>query len=144
MHIAPTLVAGLLLCSLRAKDFNELSPVGVRRRSRLQRACHLLEVRGGDVVPAGGDDARLISGECVRTAVEVRGLQGVRRGDRRVGEVYPRCMSRTNIDIDDAACRDVMERYHLGSKRDAVNLALRRLAAEPLDLDDARRLRGSG
>ena len=37
-----------------------------------------------------------------------------------------------------------MERYHLDSKRDAVNLALRRLAGEPLDLDDARRLRGSG
>ena len=59
-------------------------------------------------------------------------------------EVYGRCMSRTNIDLDDAACRAVMERYHLASKRDAVNLALRRLAAEPLDLDDARRLRGSG
>jgi Arc/MetJ family transcription regulator len=53
-------------------------------------------------------------------------------------------MSRTNIDLDDAACQAVMERYHLGSKRDAVNLALRRLAAEPLDIDDARRLRGSG
>ena len=37
-----------------------------------------------------------------------------------------------------------MERYRLSSKRDAVNLALRRLAAEPLDVDDARRLRGSG
>ena len=34
-------------------------------------------------------------------------------------------MSRTNIDLDDAACRAVMERYHLTSKRDAVNLALR-------------------
>ena len=53
-------------------------------------------------------------------------------------------MSRTNIDLDDAACEAVMERFHLGSKRDAVNLALRRLAAEPLDVDDARRLRGSG
>ena len=53
-------------------------------------------------------------------------------------------MSRTNIDIDDDACRAVMARYHLASKRDAVNLALRRLAAEPLDLDDARALRGSG
>ena len=53
-------------------------------------------------------------------------------------------MARTNIDIDDAACRAVMQRYHLNSKRDAVNLALRRLAAEPLDLDAARRLRGSG
>lgn len=53
-------------------------------------------------------------------------------------------MARTNIDVDEEACRLVMERFHLASKRDAVNLALRRLAAEPLDLDDARRLRGSG
>ncbi len=53
-------------------------------------------------------------------------------------------MARTNIDIDEDACRLVMERFHLTSKRDAVNLALRRLAAEPLDLDAARRLRGSG
>ena len=58
--------------------------------------------------------------------------------------VYRWCMSRTNIDLDDAACQAVMDRYHLNSKRDAVNLALRRLASEPLDLDDARRLRGSG
>jgi Arc/MetJ family transcription regulator len=53
-------------------------------------------------------------------------------------------MSRTNIDIDDAACAAVMERYRLASKRAAVNLALRRLAAEPLELDEARALRGSG
>lgn len=53
-------------------------------------------------------------------------------------------MARTNIDLDEDACRLVMERFHLTSKRDAVNLALRRLAAEPLDLDAARRLRGSG
>lgn len=54
------------------------------------------------------------------------------------------CMSRTNIDIDDEACRAVMERFRLTSKRDAVNLALRRLASEPLDLDRARALRGTG
>ncbi len=53
-------------------------------------------------------------------------------------------MSRTNIDIDDAACRAVMERFHLDTKRDAVNLALRSLAGEPLDLDGARSMRGSG
>ena len=58
--------------------------------------------------------------------------------------MYCRCKSRTNIDLDDTACQAVMDRFHLSSKRDAVNLALRRLAAEPLDLDDARRLRGSG
>lgn len=58
--------------------------------------------------------------------------------------VYAWCMSRTNVDIDDQACAEVMRRYELTSKRDAVNLALRTLAGEMLDLDGARRLRGSG
>lgn len=58
--------------------------------------------------------------------------------------VYLWCMSRTNIDIDDEACEAVMARYHLTSKRDAVNYALRLVAAEALELDDARALRGSG
>jgi Arc/MetJ family transcription regulator len=53
-------------------------------------------------------------------------------------------MSRTNIDVDDEACRVVMERYQLKTKREAVNFALRTVAAEPLSLDEARRLRGSG
>lgn len=53
-------------------------------------------------------------------------------------------MSRTNIDIDDEACRVVMDRYGLTTKREAVNLALRSLAAEPLRLEQARALRGSG
>jgi len=53
-------------------------------------------------------------------------------------------MARTNIDIDEDACRKVMDRYQLATKREAVNLALRRLAGEALDLDDARALRGSG
>ena len=53
-------------------------------------------------------------------------------------------MTRTNIDIDDDLCRQVMERFHLTTKRDAVNLALQRLAGEPLGLDEARGLRGSG
>lgn len=58
--------------------------------------------------------------------------------------VYRWCMARTNIDLDDEACRAVMERYRLTSKRDAVNFALRTVAAEPLTVDEARRLRGSG
>ncbi len=58
--------------------------------------------------------------------------------------MYRWCMARTNIDIDDEACRVVMDRYHLRSKRDAVNYALRLVAAEALDLDDARAMRGSG
>ncbi|MCY4484836.1 MAG: type II toxin-antitoxin system VapB family antitoxin [Spirochaetaceae bacterium] len=53
-------------------------------------------------------------------------------------------MARTNIDIDDVACTAIMRRYRLASKREAVNLALRTLAAGPLSLTAARRLRGSG
>ncbi len=63
---------------------------------------------------------------------------------RRDPSVYSWCMSRTNIDIDDQACAEVMRRYQLATKRDAVNFALQTLAAEPLTIDDARRLRGSG
>ncbi|CAN5702874.1 hypothetical protein BH24ACT5_BH24ACT5_19120 [soil metagenome] len=36
------------------------------------------------------------------------------------------------------------DRYHLATKYEAVNLALRRLAGESLDLADARAMRGSG
>ena len=53
-------------------------------------------------------------------------------------------MSRTIVDIDDAACAEVMRRYRLATKREAINYALRTLAAEPLAVDHARRLRGSG
>ena len=53
-------------------------------------------------------------------------------------------MSRTNVDIDDEACATVMRRYRLATKRDAINYALRTLAAEPLGLDEARKLKGSG
>ena len=54
------------------------------------------------------------------------------------------CMARTNVDIDDDACAEVMRRYRLATKREAINYALRTLAAEPLGVEDARRLRGSG
>lgn len=53
-------------------------------------------------------------------------------------------MARTNIDIDEELCEQVMRRYQLKTKREAVNLALRRLAGEPLTVEEARELRGSG
>jgi Arc/MetJ family transcription regulator len=53
-------------------------------------------------------------------------------------------MGRTNIDIDDELCQRVMDRYHLSTKREAVNMALRHLAGEPLTLEEARALEGSG
>lgn len=53
-------------------------------------------------------------------------------------------MARTNIDIDEDACAAVMERFHVRTKREAVNLALRLVAGEALDVEEARSLRGSG
>jgi Arc/MetJ family transcription regulator len=53
-------------------------------------------------------------------------------------------MARTNIDIDEEACQAVMKRYGMSTKREAVNFALRTLAAEPLSAAEARSLRGSG
>jgi len=53
-------------------------------------------------------------------------------------------MARTNIDIDEELCRRVMDRYQLSTKREAVNMALLHVAGEPLDLDDARSMRGTG
>ena len=53
-------------------------------------------------------------------------------------------MSRINVDIDDEACAEVMRRYLLKTKREAINFALRALAEEPFSADEARRLRGLG
>ena len=53
-------------------------------------------------------------------------------------------MTRTNVDIDDRACAEVMRRYRLATKREAINLALRMLAAETASIDEARALRGIG
>ena len=58
--------------------------------------------------------------------------------------VYCGCMARTNVDIDDQACAEVMRRYQLPTKREAINFALRTLAAEPASVDEARALRGAG
>lgn len=53
-------------------------------------------------------------------------------------------MGRTNIDIDDAACERVMREYGLRTKREAVNLGLRSLAAEPICLNEAHSSKGVG
>ena len=59
-------------------------------------------------------------------------------------KVYARCMTRINVDIDDKACAEVMRRYRLATKVEAINLALRMLAAETASIDEARSLRGIG
>jgi Arc/MetJ family transcription regulator len=53
-------------------------------------------------------------------------------------------VGRTNIDIDDELIERAMRLYRLKSKREAVDLALRRLVGEPLGLDEARAMEGTG
>ncbi|MGH2799347.1 MAG: type II toxin-antitoxin system VapB family antitoxin [Solirubrobacterales bacterium] len=55
-------------------------------------------------------------------------------------------MSRTNIEIDDQLIARVMDRYRLRTKREAVDLALRRLVdgIEPMTIDEMLAMEGSG
>ncbi len=53
-------------------------------------------------------------------------------------------MSRTNIDLDDTQLAIVMRRYQLRTKTEAVDMALRRLAGQPLTIDEALAMRGAG
>jgi Arc/MetJ family transcription regulator len=51
--------------------------------------------------------------------------------------------SRTNIEIEDETLAEVMRRYGLSTKREAVDLALRRLAGQPMTRDEALAMRGA-
>ncbi len=53
-------------------------------------------------------------------------------------------MARTNIDIDEDLIRRAMGRYGLKTKREAVDLALRHLVGDPMSVDEALAMRGSG
>lgn len=54
------------------------------------------------------------------------------------------CMGRTNIDLDDDLVHVAMRRYGLRTKKDAVDLALRRLVGPPLDPSLVDGLEGVG
>lgn len=53
-------------------------------------------------------------------------------------------MSRTNIDIEDELVAEAMRRYGLKTKREAVDLALRRLVGPRVTTEDIMSLRGIG
>src|SRR5450756_1607094 len=68
--------------------------------------------------------------------LRVLAVRSGRKG--RVGgatSVYPGCMTRTNIDLDDELVTVVMQRFNLRTKKDAVDFALRRLAGPPLPME---------
>lgn len=50
---------------------------------------------------------------------------------------------RTNIEIDDTYVQVVMQRYGLRTKTEAVDLALRHLAGQPMSRKEALAMRGA-
>jgi Arc/MetJ family transcription regulator len=59
--------------------------------------------------------------------------------------VYDACMAkvRTNIEIEDDYVRVIMDRYSVHTKTEAVDLALRHLAGQPMTREEALALRGA-
>jgi Arc/MetJ family transcription regulator len=50
---------------------------------------------------------------------------------------------RTNIEIDDGYVEAIMDRYGLRTKTEAVDLALRHLAGQPMTREEALAMRGA-
>lgn len=53
-------------------------------------------------------------------------------------------MARTNIDIDEGLVERVMARFGVHTKREAVDLALRHIAGQPMTIEEALQMRGAG
>jgi Arc/MetJ family transcription regulator len=51
--------------------------------------------------------------------------------------------SRTNIEIEDTYVEVIMDRYGVHTKTEAVDLALRVLAGQPMTRDEALAMRGA-
>jgi Arc/MetJ family transcription regulator len=51
--------------------------------------------------------------------------------------------TRTNIELDDTSVEIVMRRFKLRTKTEAVDLALRRLAGQPMTREEALAMRGA-
>jgi Arc/MetJ family transcription regulator len=51
--------------------------------------------------------------------------------------------ARTNIEIDDDYVQTIMDRYGVRTKTDAVDLALRHLAGQPMAREEALAMRGA-
>ena len=50
---------------------------------------------------------------------------------------------RTNIEIEDTYLQAIMDRYGVRTKTEAVDLALRHLAGQPMTREDALAMRGA-
>lgn len=63
----------------------------------------------------------------------------------RQAQVYRTCMARarTNIEIDDSQVEIIRSRYGLRTKTEAVDLALRHLAGQPMTQHEALAMHGA-
>lgn len=52
--------------------------------------------------------------------------------------------TRTNIEIENDYVDTIIERFGVRTKTEAVDLALRHLAGDPMSLDEALAMRGAG
>lgn len=59
-------------------------------------------------------------------------------------KVYDGVVTRTNIEIDDVLIERAMRLHRLRTKREAVDLALRRLVGEPMSREEMLAAEGSG
>ncbi|MBO0714132.1 MAG: type II toxin-antitoxin system VapB family antitoxin [Acidimicrobiales bacterium] len=50
---------------------------------------------------------------------------------------------RTNIELEDDYVQAIMDRYHVRTKTEAVDLALRHLAGQPMTRDEALAMHGA-
>ena len=66
------------------------------------------------------------------------------RYTHRTRRVYTRCVARirTNIEIDGLYLRRIMDRYGIHTKTEAVDLALRHLAGQPMTREEALAMEG--
>lgn len=70
--------------------------------------------------------------------------QGTVESSCGASKVYRVCMSRTNIDLDDELVAEAMRRFGLKTKKEAVDLALRRLVGPRLSPEFFESLEGIG
>lgn len=62
-----------------------------------------------------------------------------------IPSVYVWCMSRvrTNIELEDTYVQIIMDRYRVRTKTEAVKLALRHLAGQPMTREEALAMEGA-
>lgn len=51
--------------------------------------------------------------------------------------------SRTNVELDDVYLKRIMDRYGIHTKTEAVDLALRHLAGQPMSREEALAMEGA-